>query len=170
MVQEKIQERHEKEYLVKQIRTSIYNDLKILIPVEEGFYKNITNDKFCDVYSFKMVYSPSVVLPNSDFGMFPSSLLSLIDEYQRSLANSLKVRDDYIKLLENLSTKDKLKPYFIAYYISLDSVIRYGINVIKEIDKYFPELNMLNELIPTYVSYDDFKNRMKIYLPGVEIQ
>ena len=157
--QERINEQAHSESLVKQIRTTILNDLDLIIPVTENIEKSLSSNQVM-LIGFKMYYYPTVILPMDNLGMLSDSTLNYIDVYQRRIDQCLRIREGYIDLLKSSTDVKLLKRGLFYYYVSLNSVIRNGINVIQDIDKHYPNLDKFNKQLPAYISLDDFKKKV----------
>lgn len=158
MWQETINVRTHNEYLVKQIRTTVLNDIRTTIPVAEGIGKSLLNKQVIGA-AFKMIYYPTVDLTMDNIGMLPNNILSDVDDYKRSLDQCVRFHENYIESLRDSADDKRLVGWLIAYYVSLDSLIRRGIDIVRDIDGSYPNLSNKAKP-PAYISLSDFKGKV----------
>ncbi|MBN1902410.1 hypothetical protein JW926_13880 [Candidatus Sumerlaeota bacterium] len=144
-------ERIQRISLAKLIRATVTNDLHYTISTTVGIRNQIMKKKFTYTpTTFNLIYSPTVTLPSGDnLGSLEPSIVNALDEYRRRIIACEKQRSEYLNILEG-NLDNYIEMALLTYYISLDSVVCTGINLLSELDKKYPERNS------SFHDFDDY--------------
>jgi hypothetical protein len=132
--------------IAKLLIAEVFNEIIPTIDVAHGFEKNILQKKFNPAF-LSIIYSPnSEIIGFNNIGILKPKIIDSYILYKQGIRVCEQTRQNLISSSE--MNNENLSTNYLTYLISLDTVIKRGINLITEIQNIY-EFSNYNET-PNY--------------------